>query len=102
MHGSCIVHACLTSTCHAQDLIDCSRYGDPGRFSDPSIGAAVNELARTGAVSAPPGDIPCSSLPVLLPGLAATGVTPQGPVCTLETPLVETLLVCIALPSKTA
>lgn len=53
MHGSCTTGACPASTCHAQALIKCSAYGDPARFSDPSIGAAVNDLARTGAVSAP-------------------------------------------------
>lgn len=33
----------------AQDLINCGRYGDPDRFSDPTIGASVNELARQDA-----------------------------------------------------
>ena len=59
MHESCTVSACLASLCYAQALIDCSQYGDPGRFSDPSIGAAVNNLARTGAVSPPFGNTPC-------------------------------------------
>lgn len=40
----------LFSTC-VQDLIVCGRYGNRQRFSDPSIGAAVNALARDGAVS---------------------------------------------------
>jgi phosphatidylserine/phosphatidylglycerophosphate/cardiolipin synthase-like enzyme len=30
----------------AQELIECGRYGDPGRHSDPHIGAEVNALAR--------------------------------------------------------
>ena len=58
-HDSCIMSACLASICHAQALINCSAYGDPGRFSDPSIGAEVNSIARKGAVSAPFGNIPC-------------------------------------------
>jgi hypothetical protein len=33
----------------AQELIACSRYGEPQRHSDPLIGATVNELARRGA-----------------------------------------------------
>ncbi|MGH8904085.1 MAG: hypothetical protein ACRDYA_20995 [Egibacteraceae bacterium] len=32
-----------------QELIDCSRYGDPDRHSDPHIGGEVNALARAGA-----------------------------------------------------
>jgi hypothetical protein len=32
----------------ADDLIRCARYGEPGRASDPVIGAAVNRLARDG------------------------------------------------------
>ena len=30
----------------AQELIRCSRYGEPGRNSDPHIGEQVNALAR--------------------------------------------------------
>ncbi|KAJ6078670.1 hypothetical protein N7467_008423 [Penicillium canescens] len=33
----------------ADELINCSKYGNPGRNSDPSIGAAINSLARDGA-----------------------------------------------------
>ena len=33
-----------------QDLIECSRYGDPQRHSDPHIGGEVNALARLGAL----------------------------------------------------
>lgn len=32
----------------ADDLIRCALYGEPGRASDPTIGAAVNALAREG------------------------------------------------------
>jgi hypothetical protein len=32
----------------AQELIECSRYGDPRRASDPHIGEEVNSLAREG------------------------------------------------------
>ncbi|HYV63454.1 MAG TPA: hypothetical protein VE958_12305 [Bryobacteraceae bacterium] len=32
----------------ADELIKCSRYGEPGRASDPKIGADVNGLARDG------------------------------------------------------
>jgi hypothetical protein len=32
----------------ADELIQCAKYGQPGRASDPRIGADVNELARTG------------------------------------------------------
>ena len=32
----------------ADELIRCARYGQPGRASDPRIGADVNALARTG------------------------------------------------------
>ena len=49
-----------------QDLIDCSRYGNAGRFSDPSIGVAVNQLAQRGAVGACFGDV-ALPLPGLLP-----------------------------------
>jgi hypothetical protein len=34
----------------AQDLIECARYGEPGRASDPHIGDLVNGLARDGYV----------------------------------------------------
>ena len=47
-----MLHACLTSARLLQNLIDCSQYGNAGRFSDPSIGVAVNELAQKGAVGA--------------------------------------------------
>jgi hypothetical protein len=30
----------------AQGLIECGRYGDPSRQSDPSIGSAINQFAR--------------------------------------------------------
>ncbi|KAJ5312238.1 hypothetical protein N7508_003068 [Penicillium antarcticum] len=33
----------------ADELIKCSKYGNPGRNSDPSIGASINFLARGGA-----------------------------------------------------
>ncbi|GKZ38164.1 hypothetical protein AbraIFM66950_010159 [Aspergillus brasiliensis] len=33
----------------ADELIRCSKYGNPGRNSDPSIGAAINSLARQSA-----------------------------------------------------
>ena len=32
----------------ADELIQCAKYGQPGRASDPHIGADVNELARNG------------------------------------------------------
>ena len=32
-----------------RELIDCGRYGDPERFSDPHIGGEVNKLARMDA-----------------------------------------------------
>jgi len=34
----------------SNELINCSQYGNPNRNSDPTIGAAVNSLARTGAM----------------------------------------------------
>jgi len=36
----------------SQELIACSQYGVTTRFSDPFIGAGVNQLARTGALIA--------------------------------------------------
>lgn len=33
----------------SNELIQCSRYGEPGRSSDPKIGAVVNAQARAGA-----------------------------------------------------
>jgi hypothetical protein len=32
----------------ADELIQCAKYGQPGRASDPHVGSDVNELARNG------------------------------------------------------
>jgi hypothetical protein len=49
-------------------LIECARYGEPERFSDPHIGAEVNALARQRA------DLTLAN-PV---GLCIAGLTTQG------------------------
>ncbi|CAM3117389.1 hypothetical protein [Skermania piniformis] len=58
----------------AQELIACSRYGDPDRNSDPHIGSEINALARAGAeitLTDPVG--------LYLDGLSTAGwATPDG------------------------
>jgi hypothetical protein len=39
-------HSDGTIATEEQELIECGRYGEPSRHSDPHIGAEVNELAR--------------------------------------------------------
>ena len=43
------IHSDDTIATEEQDLIECGRYGEPSRHSDPHIGAEVNELARAKA-----------------------------------------------------
>jgi hypothetical protein len=46
MQASIVRHINGADLMDAQQLIDCGRYGEGGRNSDPTIGAGVNEFAR--------------------------------------------------------